>query len=186
VPSTPHARILDTATRLFYQEGIRAVGVNRVIAEADVAQMTPYRQFGGKDELVAATLRHWSTNWLRDLEERLDRSGDDPLARFAALWDWFEAWSATPDFRGSYATNAAIELRGDPDHPAQEVIAAHRAGLRQLLAELVQEAGARDAMAAATWLLMLVEGAVGVAVSEGPRAIAFARTLAAAALADDR
>ena len=56
VASRPRERILDAATRLFYDKGIQAVGVNRIIAEADVAPMTLYRQFGGKDELVAATI----------------------------------------------------------------------------------------------------------------------------------
>jgi AcrR family transcriptional regulator len=51
-----HERILDAATRLFADEGIHATGVDRVIAEADVAPMTVYRHFGGKDDLVTATL----------------------------------------------------------------------------------------------------------------------------------
>jgi AcrR family transcriptional regulator len=54
VATTPRDRLLDTATRLFMEEGIRAVGISRIIAEADVAFMTLYRQLGGKDELVAA------------------------------------------------------------------------------------------------------------------------------------
>ena len=65
----PRERILDAATRLFADEGINATSVDRVIAEADVAPMTVYRQFGGKDGLVAATLERWSERWLAWLRD---------------------------------------------------------------------------------------------------------------------
>ena len=67
VPARPRERILTTATELFQSEGIGAVGVNRIIGQADVAPMTLYRQFGGKDALVAATLEQWSVHWLHRL-----------------------------------------------------------------------------------------------------------------------
>jgi AcrR family transcriptional regulator len=75
--ANPRDRLLATATRLFLEEGIGTVGVSRIIAESDVALMTLYRQFGGKDELVAAAVEHWSTQWLNRLRERLDGCGDD-------------------------------------------------------------------------------------------------------------
>ena len=62
--TNPHDRLLDTATKLFQHNGIQAVGINRILAEADVALMTLYRHFGGKDQLVAATLEQWSIQWL--------------------------------------------------------------------------------------------------------------------------
>src|SRR5574341_1063356 len=103
----PRERLLDTATALFNERGVLAVGVNQVITEADVAPMTLYRQFGGKDELVAATLELWSTRWLDSITHKLDGFGDDAMARYAGLWDALAEWFAEDDFRGSYVANAA-------------------------------------------------------------------------------
>ena len=183
VPARPRERILTTASELFYQEGIAAVGVNRIIAEAQVAPMTLYRQFGSKDGLVAATLEQWSTGWLHLLAEALDRRGDDPQDRFEGLWDALEEWFSSDGFRGSYIANAATELRSEPDHPAHAIIAAHRQALRQLLEDLAKLAGAYDAAVLAAQLQVLIDGATAAAaVDRDPAAAHGARTLANAAL----
>jgi AcrR family transcriptional regulator len=184
VPTSPRDRLLDTATRLFLEDGIRAVGINRIIAEADVALMTLYRKFGGKDELVAAALEQWSTRWLQWLMEHIDGCGDDPEARFAALWDALEEWLASEEFRGSLVANAATELRGTPDHPAHQAITEHQIALRQLLEDLAKPAGAADSAALAAQLHVLVDGAVAVAVIDRQSADASSiRALADVALA---
>jgi AcrR family transcriptional regulator len=106
VSPRPRDRILTTATALFHSEGIGAVGVNRIIGQADVAPMTLYRQFGGKDALVAAALEQWSIQWLHRLADAMDRRGDDPSDRFDALWDELESWFAEEGFRGSFVAGA--------------------------------------------------------------------------------
>ena len=179
----PRDRILATATALFSAEGITAVGINRIIAEAKVAQMTPYRLFKSKDELVVATLEQWSTRWLHDLADRIDQHGDDAQARYEGLWDALEAWFASDDFRGSFVANAAAELRSTPDHPAHKVITAHRRAVRQLLEDLSKGAGAADPAALADQLQVLVDGAVALAAFDHhPGAARNARTMALAAL----
>ena len=184
VSPKPRDRILDAATRLFYQKGIEVVGVNPVIDEASVAPMTLYRQFGGKDQLVAAALEQWSANWLHAINDRVDRAGDDPQRRFDALWDALEDWFATDDFRGSFVTNAAIELRSKPDHPAHKVILAHRMAVDHLLEDLAKLAGAADPADLAAQLQVLVDGAVTVATADRrPGVAANVRALAKAALA---
>ena len=184
VSPKPRDRILDAATRLFYQKGIEVVGVNPVIDEADVAPMTLYRQFGGKDQLVAATLEQWSANWLHSLNDRIDRAGDDPRRRFEALWDALEDWFATEAFRGSFVNNAAIELRSKPDHPAHQVILAHRMAVEHLLEDLAKLAGANDPPSLAAQLQVLVDGAITVAAADRrPGVAANVRALATTALA---
>ena len=179
----PRERILATATALFSAEGISAVGINRIIADAKVAQMTPYRQFKSKDELVVATLESWSAQWLQDLAEAIDSHGDDALARYSGLWDALEAWFASDDFRGSFVANAAAELRSNPGHPANAVIARHRQAVRELLTDLAKKAGAGDPSALAGQLQVLVDGAIALAaVDRQPAAARNARTLALAAL----
>jgi AcrR family transcriptional regulator len=183
VSARPRERILSTATALFYAEGIGAVGVNRVIEEADVAPMTLYRQFGSKDALVAATVELWSIQWLHRLSEAVDRRGDDPADRFDGLWDELEAWFAEADFRGSFVANAATELRGEPDHPAQARVVQHRQALRQLLEDLAKSAGAYDPAVLAAQLQVLIDGAIAaVTVDRTPTAAAGARSLAKAAV----
>ena len=182
--SRARERILDAATRLFGEEGIHATSVDRVIAEADVAPMTVYRHFAGKDELVAATLERWSEQWLGWLRSEAARGGGDPLARLEGLWDALEKWFADEGFRGSYVANVATELRAKPGHPAQAVIAAHRADLRRLLQDLVTATGAPLSAAAALQLQMLIDGAIAVAVVDRqPGAAASARAMAGGLLA---
>jgi AcrR family transcriptional regulator len=176
VSARPRDRILTTATELFCSEGIGAVGVNRIIGQADVAPMTLYRQFGGKDALVAAALEQWSTQWLHRLQDAMDRRGDDPSDRL-------DAWFAEDDFRGSFVANAATELRSEPDHPAQAKIAQHRQALRQLLEDLAKSAGAHDPTVLAAQLQLLVDGAISAAaVDHTPTAATGARNLARAAV----
>jgi AcrR family transcriptional regulator len=184
VSARPRDRILRTATELFRKEGIAAVGVNRIIGEADVAPMTLYRQFGSKDGLVAAALEHWGTQWLNFLADALDRSGDGPRARFDGLWEALEEWVAADGFRGSFIANGATELRSEPDHPAHAVIAAHRRALRQLLEDLAKAAWAYDTAVLAAQLQVLVDGAIAAAaVDRDPAAARGARELARAAVA---
>jgi len=173
VSARPRDRILNTATALFGAEGIGAVGVNRIIGQADVAPMTLYRQFGGKDALVAAALEQWSTQWLHRLAEAMDRHGDDPGDRFDGLWDELEAWFAEDGFRGSFVANAATQPR----------IVQHRQALRQLLEDLAKSAGAYDPAVLAAQLQVLVDGAISAASVDRDRTAASgARALARAAI----
>jgi AcrR family transcriptional regulator len=175
----PRDRILAAATKLFLEEGIQAVGINRIIAEADVALMTVYRQFGSKDELVAAALEQWSDQRLHWLTDWLDRCGDDPQARFTGLWDAMEDWLHSKELHGSLVANATVELRGKPRHPAHEQIAEHRMAMRLLLENLAKLVGASDPVALAAQLHILID-----AVEVGwPADAANVRALADAALA---
>ena len=181
--SRPRERILVAATRLFSEEGVHATSVDRVIAEADVAPMTVYRHFAGKDDLVTATLQRWSEQWLGWLRDEAARGGDDPGARLEGLWDALEKWFAGEGFRGSYVANLATELRAKPRHPAQAAIAAHRTALRELLRDIAAAAGVPSPAGAALQLHMLIDGATAVAVVDRqPGAAASARAMAAAVL----
>src|SRR5262245_43301591 len=126
-PETSEARqrILETADRLFYQDGVRAVGIDRIIAEADVAKMSLYKHFPSKDDLILAVLKYREEavlEFFRSTMERHAKKAKNPLrAFFTALKDWFEL----PGFRGCPFQNAAVEL-ADPTHPGTEFVRGHK------------------------------------------------------------
>src|SRR4051812_1589814 len=140
-------RVLDTARALFYAEGIRAVGVDRIIAEAGVAKATFYNHFPTKDELVCAYLAEQSREQ-RGAAERLrplDVPGPEKILR---LFDTLGELACGPGFRGCSFVNAAAEYP-DAAHPVRAVIADHRRWFRGLLEELLTGMGHPDTAATA-------------------------------------
>ncbi|MCW2986101.1 MAG: regulatory protein TetR, partial [Conexibacter sp.] len=88
--SAARERVLATASRLFGREGIRAVGVDRIAAEAAVGKMTLYRHFATKDDLVVAVLERRDEPARAALAAAMDRAGDDPRARLLAPFAMLE------------------------------------------------------------------------------------------------
>jgi AcrR family transcriptional regulator len=152
------SRLLDAADQLFYAHGINATGVDAVIETAQVARMTFYRHFGGKDALVAAYLQARDARWRATLEESVIAAGDDPDARLLAVFDALRIWHADPHFRGCSFANAAAELT-TPDHPARTVVTAHKQALRDRITELAQATGHPASNRLVNQLLLLFEGA---------------------------
>jgi AcrR family transcriptional regulator len=176
----PRDRIVDAAVRLFLEEGIQAVGVARIVREAEVAQMTLYRHFGGKDGVVVAAVRRWSERRLRWVVEQVDRYDADPEARFAALWEALEQRAEPGEPEGSLVAVAAVELRRDPRHPAWTAIAAHRTALRRLVEDLVAPLGVADPRLLTERLCLLVEGVEAAAVAGERARGVYLRTLSEA------
>ncbi len=150
---------------MFYREGIRAVGVDAIAAEAGVTKKTLYEKFDSKGELVAAYLRgrdeRWRS-WLVDGVERRDGTAKERLlSTFDALGEWIESGNT----RGCGFVNATVELR-EPTHPARVVVMEQKQWMRDYLTELAAGAGARDPEELADQLLILHEG-VNVAGSLG-------------------
>jgi AcrR family transcriptional regulator len=176
--SEARQRILETADRLFYQEGIRAVGIDRIIAEAGVAKMSLYKHFASKDELILSVLKHREVAFQIFLQAAMDRhckKTKDPLrALFAALKDWFEM----PSFRGCAFINAAVEL-ADPSHPASAFVREHKERFAELLRGLIEQAVGKKASSFAPAVGLLVEGAIVTALIQGtPDAVDVARDAA--------
>jgi AcrR family transcriptional regulator len=182
--SKVRARILEVASELFYQQGIKAVGVDAIISKADVARMSFYRHFTSKEGLVLAFIRGRDEEfrgWLAAQVERLARDLDDrPLAVFDAL----AVRLATPGYRGCAFINTMVES-ADRNDLAYQAAAEHKARFEGYLAGLLSDAGLDPRHAAD--LLLLFDGAVVAAVREGSVEPARrARRLAALLLADAR
>ncbi|MEV4559527.1 TetR/AcrR family transcriptional regulator [Kitasatospora sp. NPDC049285] len=174
------ARLLDTAEQLFYAEGIRAVGVERILADSGVGRASFYRHFAGKDDLVVAVLARRDQNWRDWLSERVTALGGKPLNVFDALAERF----ARADFRGCAFINTMVET-ADPDSPAHRVAAEHKEKVTGYLAALLAADGRPGDQAAelSRRLVLLMDGAIVTALREGTTApAAEARAIAAALL----
>lgn len=161
--SEARQRIVETAERLFYAEGIKAVGVDRIIAEAEVAKMTLYNHFPSKDDLILGVLKYREEKfgkmfqrWMRKHEKK----GADRLsAFFAALKDWFQS----PGFRGCAFMNACVEL-ADAEHAASQFSAEHKERFHDMITEILTETAGAKAASAAPAIGLMVEGAIVTAV----------------------
>ena len=151
-------RILETAGDLFYREGIRAVGVDTIIARSGVAKMSLYRNFASKDELVCAYLEEIGQAFWGWWGKAEARHPDDPKAQLKALFASLSRWIESPNFRGCPFINTAVEFRA-PDHPGRAIVIGHKRAVRARLRDLATRAGASDPDRLAGHLQLLMEGA---------------------------
>src|ERR1700719_5333210 len=165
--------IFETADRLFYLQGIRAVGVDTSAAEIGISKRTLYNHFPSKDELILAYLsRHF-------LEPK---TSDRPLLeQILRYFDWLERWFATDTFRGCPFVNAVARL-GDPTHPGAKMAVAFKEQRRLWLRDALARLNVADPDGLATQVAILVEGAIIAALVRGDPAMAGAAKAAARVL----
>lgn len=149
-------RILLTAHRLFYSEGVRATGIDRVIAESGVAKVTFYRHFPSKNELILAFLTYRHETWMAWFIDALRRYGTEYTGMDAvvpALREWFEDGG----FRGCAFINSVVEL-GGAQPEVVDIARAHKESMTAAVAALLPPSKRRllDAQAAA----LAIDGAI--------------------------
>lgn len=166
-----HERLSRAAYDLFSREGVRAVGVDAVVARAGTAKMTLYRNFPSKDDLILEFLRRREQRWTREwLEAESQRRGRTPRDRLLAIFDVFAEWFSRPDFEGCSFLTTMIEV-SDPGHPVHQAAVAHLANIRGYIAGLAAEAGIGDADGFARKWHILMKGSI-MAAHEGDTAAA--------------
>ena len=173
--SSARDRLLDTAGRLFYAEGITATGVDTVVREAGVSKPTLYAHYRSKAELVAAVLEARRVLRAGELEAWVARE-DDPRRRLLSVFAYLASWYEREGARGCAFLNAAAELPGGDD-AARLAVVAEKDWLRGFLADLAAGAGLQHADRLASQLLLLIDGVSGRVVVHG-------RSAAREALAD--
>src|ERR1700694_3372397 len=165
--SAARERVLMAAYDLFSRQGVRAVGIDTIIAQAGVARMSFYHHFPSKDHLVLAFLEKreelWTHNWLEaEIRSRAIKSEDRLLAAFDVLDGWFQR----EDFEGWSVINVRLETF-EPGDPVRGAATVHLANVRVFLRGLAQDAGvANPDDFARTWQI-LMEGAIVAAGSGG-------------------
>jgi AcrR family transcriptional regulator len=152
------ARILDTACALFYQRGVRAVGVDLVVEKAGVAKTSLYRHFGTKDDLIAAFLEREDAEFWETWDRVASQHPDDPDAELDAHLGWIGERVGRPHYRGCPQINVAAEFP-EADHPARLVAAAHKRQMRERLKGIAERLGVVRAEELAGQLSLLINGA---------------------------
>ncbi|MFJ2552001.1 TetR/AcrR family transcriptional regulator [Microbacterium sp. NPDC087591] len=175
-PSPARARLIDTATRLFYAEGIHSVGVDRVIAEAEVTRATLYKQFGGKENLVLAYLHNEDEN-LRAMFAAAGAEVADPDGLLDAVIEGIAADIRLRHTRGCPFINAAAEYP-DAEGPVRRLIDEHREWFRGTLQSVAETAGLEHPAEVAASLVLLRDAALVGGYLDGEERVApaFERT----------
>jgi AcrR family transcriptional regulator len=151
-------RILETASKLFYQHGVRAVGVDLVVEKAAVAKTSLYRHFGTKDDLVAAFLEREDADFWGTWDRVAGQHAGDALAELDAHLEWIGERVGRPNYRGCPQINVAAEFP-DIDHPARKVAASHKRQMRERLKGIAVRLGVARPAELAGQLSLLINGA---------------------------
>ncbi|WP_025850028.1 TetR/AcrR family transcriptional regulator [Paenibacillus ehimensis] len=160
-------RILRVASVLFYQEGVRAVGIDRIIEESGVAKASFYRNFATKDDLVVAYLEQFYKRHMEEIEEAKRRYPENPVEQLYVVLECVSARMEKPGYRGCPFLNAAVEFP-DANHPVHERVTAYHKETYGKIAEIAKHAGAADPEAFAAQLTILFNGSLMTAYLERP------------------
>ncbi|MFI5956319.1 TetR/AcrR family transcriptional regulator [Cryptosporangium sp. NPDC051539] len=168
-PSEARSRLLATATRIFYTEGIHSVGIDRIIAEAQITRATLYRHFPGKEDLVVAYLDDVDRA-IRAQVDAVIASGLKPEEVIRAIAAGIAHDLRTPGFRGCAFLNAVAEYP-DPEHPVHRVVLAHRQWFLDTITGLLAQTADTPPEPAARHFVMLRDGAMAAGCLTDPTTV---------------
>lgn len=146
-------RILTTAHDLFYQHGIRATGIDRIIAESGVTKVTFYRHFPSKNDLIRAFLEYRHRRWCAWFRDALERHGQDVHALVPVLAEWFQS----KEFRGCAFINTVGELANDLPEVV-EIARCHKSDMISIISDLLPLSVNRDEFSRS--LAVVIDGAI--------------------------
>jgi AcrR family transcriptional regulator len=128
----PRERILVAAHALFYRDGIRATGVDRIIEQSSVSKVTFYRQYASKDDLIRTYLDYRHGRWISWFQNNLSEKTAAGSSATEALVSTLKSWFMQPDFRGCAFLNAVAEF-GSSDHGILEIVCRHKQEMSSVL-----------------------------------------------------
>ncbi|MXK60947.1 TetR family transcriptional regulator [Burkholderia pseudomallei] len=185
-------RLLDAAETLIYAGGIHATGVDAIVKRSGAARKSFYAHFESKEALVAAALERRDARWMAWFVEATKKRGKTPRARLVGMFDVLREWFEQADFHGCAFLNAAGEIER-ADDPIRVVVREHKARLLAFVREQLDAHAAQAAQAGADrrfvarlarqWLV-LIDGAIGVALVSGDASAARDARAAAELLLD--
>lgn len=157
---SPRQRLLDSATALFTTEGIRVIGIDRILREADVAKASLYSLFGSKDALVIAYVEALDQQW-RDAYYERTQDMDDPTEKILAFFDQSLEEEPLKDFRGSHFLNAANEYPRPETDSERGIVAAvmeHRRWMQDTMTQLLEIKNGYPGVTQAQQLMVFLDG----------------------------
>ncbi|MEJ8799541.1 TetR/AcrR family transcriptional regulator [Trinickia caryophylli] len=169
---TPRERLLDAAEALVYAGGIHATGVDAIVRQAAATRKSFYTYFESKDALVTAALERRHERWMKWFVDGTRRGAPTPRAQLLVIFDLLRVWFASPEFHGCAFLNAAGEI-GPLDDPVRIVAREHKAQLLAFVQDMwaaclaAQGRDEGEAPVLARQWLILIDGAIGVALVSG-------------------
>lgn len=151
-------RILAVADGLFYQDCVRAIGIDTIIAKSEVAKTTLYRYFPSKDDLVVAYLEGRNQRFWQLFEEAVSRHSGNPKQQLLAIFAWLDEMIADSENCGCPFLITATEFP-ETNYPGHQVAIVHKQKMRDRLTALADLAGIAQAEELSAALLMLADGA---------------------------
>ncbi|WAK00380.1 TetR/AcrR family transcriptional regulator [Methylobacter sp. YRD-M1] len=155
----PRDRILQAASELFYNQGIKSTGVEAIATQAGSNKMTLYKHFPSKDDLVIAFLRKRDEDFRIWFVEQVDSRAGQPKDKLLAIFDVIGEWLEIPEFRGCAFINAAAEFPVE-SNPVHQVSAEFYDNFRSYISDLAEQCGIVSPESLALQLSLLVEGAI--------------------------
>jgi AcrR family transcriptional regulator len=150
-------RVLATASRLFYANGVRAVGIEWIVAESGVAKASLYRHFQSKDELVAAFLEREDREFWQQWDGVVAAAAN-AKSELMVLLGWIGMRVSSDGYRGCPQINVAAEF-SDPEQPARKIRRRHKVAMRERLRDIVGRIGVTRPDDTSDQLALLIDGA---------------------------
>jgi AcrR family transcriptional regulator len=184
LPASARERIDHAAYELFSRHGIRAVGVDAIVARSAVAKKTLYLHYPSKEKLVLAFLCRREELWTRAwLQEGAKRRARRPADRLLAIFDVFDEWFHRSDYEGCAFVKVLLE-HDDPAHPIRKSTEDHLRTVRDFVRQLAEEARVRDPDGFARQWQIVMMGSIIAAYAGDRDAARRAKKLGVLLLAD--
>jgi AcrR family transcriptional regulator len=152
-------RLVEAATRRFYRDGFRSVGIDQILADVGISKTAFYKHFECKEDLMVAVLEMQNA-WLQDTFRAMivERGGPEPIGQLYAVFDVVEHIVESEDFHGCIFVNVSIEFPL-PHEPAHVLASQSKKSIEDIIHDLALAAGAADPRALARELCLIMEGA---------------------------
>ena len=188
-PGSARERLLDAAEALIYADGIHATGVDAIVKQSGAARKSCYTHFESKDALVAAVLDRRGERWMNWFIAGTQRHGKTARKRLLGMFDVLREWFMSDDFHGCAFLNASGEIASADDpirviarNHTEHLLAFVRSQCNEFAAECHMDAR-RAARLSSQWLILL-DGAISVALVSGKANAALDAQAAAQVLLD--
>jgi len=163
--------ILHKALEIFYRDGFRATGMDKLVKETGISKTSMYKYFRTKDELILASLRLRDELFRNDLVRKIEEKGTDPVTQILGFFDILDDWFHDPEFRSCMFIKATSEYP-ERGQPINNISAEHKNLFGDYIRKLVIKTGAKNPELLTQQILLLKEGAIVTAHMQGPEGVA--------------